>query len=326
MTQEVARGSAPLVVVGSLHMDLIVSAPRLPRAGETVLATGHGFGPGGKGGNQAVAVARLGQPIVMVGAVGADEHGRRVLAALSREGVDVSYIGVDDALPTGLAVVAVDAAGENSILVSGGASAALPVTAVDRAAAALLAAHVTLLSLEVPIDAVVAAARLAGGTVVLNPAPAQPLPEALLRRVDVLVPNRGELGVLAGTEEPGSIAEVVALARAIPGPLAVVVSLGAAGAVVVSGPETRHVRAPAVEVIDTTGAGDALCGALADALARGTTLLDAVGFAVRAASLSTTRSGAQPGLPRAADVAAERGLHYYGVAHGGLDDARRRQP
>lgn len=302
-----AHGPGQRVVsVGSLHLDLVLSLGHLPEPGETVMGTGHFRNPGGKGGNQAVAAARLGQRVAMVGQVGDDADGRQLLAALAAAGVDTAAVRVDPELPSGLAVVAVDEAGENTIVVSPGASGALPVSQVEAARDLIAGAAVVLLSLEVPLAAVEAAARAATGVVVLNPAPARPLPAALLARVDVLVPNRGELGALLGEPTPRDAAQVEALARRLTGPGAVVVSLGGEGALLVEPGGVTQVPAPAVEVVDTTGAGDVLCGALADGLARGLPVADALRHAVAAASLSTTRSGAQRAAPTRDEVARHR--------------------
>lgn len=291
-----------VVAVGSLHLDLVLSMAHLPEPGETVMGSGHFRNPGGKGGNQAVAAARLGQRVGMVGQVGDDADGRQLLDALAAAGVDTGAVRVDPELPSGLAVVAVDDAGENLIVVSPGASGALPVAQVEAVRDTIAAAEVVLLSLEVPLDAIEAAARAATGIVVLNPAPARPLPAALLARVDVLVPNRGELGALNGQPTPHSRGDVEALARRLEGPGAVVVSLGAEGALLVEPGSSTSVPAPKVAAVDTTGAGDVLCGALADGLARGMTLAEALRQAVTAASLSTTRSGAQRAAPTREEV------------------------
>lgn len=304
-----AAGRGPgqrVVSVGSLHLDLVLSMGHLPAAGETVMGTGHFRNPGGKGGNQAVAAARLGRRVAMVGQVGDDADGRQLLDALAAAGVDITAVRVDPELPSGLAVVSVDEAGENAIVVSPGASGALLVAQVEAAHDTIAAAAVVLLSLEVPLEAVEAAARAATGVVVLNPAPARPLPPGLLARVNVLVPNRGELGTLTGHPVPRTPGEVEALARRITGPGAVVVSLGGEGALLVEPGATTHVAAPEVAVVDTTGAGDVLCGALADGLARGLGLVDALRHAVTAASLSTTRSGAQRSAPTRDEVERAR--------------------
>jgi ribokinase len=294
--------SGGVCVVGSINLDLVVAVERLPAPGETVVGGDHEALPGGKGANQAVAAARLGRQTALVGRVGDDDAGRRLVAALRAEGVDVSAVAVDPAAPTGIALIAVDARGENAIVVSPGANARVAADDVERARESLAGAGVTLLQQEIPADAVAAAVRVSRGLVVLNPAPARPVPRDLLERVDVLVPNRGELAALAGAAPPAGAGEAAALAASLDGPRAIVVTLGAAGAVVVADGRSERVPAPDVEVVDTTGAGDAFCGALADALARGAEVVEATRHAVRAASLSVRRRGAQAGMPTAAEL------------------------
>jgi ribokinase len=294
--------SGGVCVVGSINLDLVVAVERLPAPGETVVGGDHEALPGGKGANQAVAAARLGRQTALVGRVGDDDAGRRLVAALRAEGVDVSAVAVDPAAPTGIALIAVDARGENAIVVSPGANARVAADDVERARESLAGASVTLLQQEIPADAVSAAVRVSRGLVVLNPAPARPVPRDLLERVDVLVPNRGELAALAGAAPPAGAGEAAALAASLDGPRAIVVTLGAAGAVVVADGRSERVPAPDVEVVDTTGAGDAFCGALADALAGGAKVVEATRHAVRAASLSVRRRGAQAGMPTAAEL------------------------
>jgi ribokinase len=294
--------SGGVCVVGSINLDLVVAVERLPAPGETVVGGDHEALPGGKGANQAVAAARLGRQTALVGRVGDDDAGRRLVAALRAEGVDVSAVAVDPAAPTGIALIAVDARGENAIVVSPGANARVAADDVERARESLAGASVTLLQQEIPADAVAAAVRVSRGLVVLNPAPARPVPRDLLERVDVLVPNRGELAALAGAAPPAGAGEAAALAASLDGPRAIVVTLGAAGAVVVADGRSERVPAPDVEVVDTTGAGDAFCGALADALAGGAKVVEATRHAVRAASLSVRRRGAQAGMPTAAEL------------------------
>lgn len=293
---------ASVVVVGSINRDLVARVPHLPGPGETVLATGHLTNPGGKGANQAVAAARLGQPVAFVGCVGDDDAGRTLLDALHADGIDTGNVQVRDG-PSGLAIIAVDDDGENTIVVSGGANLHLTEGAVREAAPKLGAAVVTLAQLEIPVEAVAAAARLAGGRFVLNPAPARALPAELLSAVDVLVPNLGELATLAGAESQSVRAEDAAeLAGRLEGPGAVVVTLGAGGALVVQDGQTVHVPAPVVDAVDTTAAGDAFCAALADGLVRDLSLVDAATWAVRVAARTVTRAGAQQSLPRREDV------------------------
>lgn len=279
----------------------MVPVERHPGPGETVLGGDHLQLPGGKGANQAVAAARLGRRVAMIGRVGTDDPGRRLWATLQDEGVDLDLLAEDPEAPTGVALIAVSATGENMIVVSPGANGRVGEHDVARAAGVLGAAAVTLVQHEIPPEAVAAAIRTAGGAVVLNPAPARLVDAALLSRVDVLVPNRTELALMAGGEVPDSVGDAAAMAASIPGPL--VVTLGADGALVIDGARVERIEAPAVEVVDTTGAGDAFCGALADALARGAELVEAARWAVRAAALSVTRPGAQGGMPTAADLA-----------------------
>lgn len=293
-----------IAVVGSINLDIVVEIERLPAPGETVVGGDRRELPGGKGANQAVAAARLGAEVAFVGRVGADAAGRRLRAGLQDEGVDVAYLR-DDHAPSGVALIAVDRAGENSIVVSPGANARVGADDVEAARAVLAGAKVVLLQHEVPDAAVQAAIAAARRTVVLNPAPAR----ALVAPVDVLVPNRGELAALAGRAgDPAELARGLVGAdpragtpRAAAG--AVVVTLGAEGALVVEGERVERVAAPRVDAVDTTGAGDTFCGALAQALADGAALVEAARWATWAAAASVTRLGAQGGMPRRDELA-----------------------
>jgi ribokinase len=296
-------GRAEVAVVGSLNLDLVVRVARLPGPGETVSGEDVFANPGGKGANQAVAAARLGRAVAMVGCVGDDQAGRDLLAALDGDGVDTARVRVVAGVPSGTAFITVDEAGENQIVVSPGTNARLTPDDVEAAAVTLEAARVTLLQLEVPQEAVAAAARTAGGLVVLNPAPVRPLPDELLGAVDVLVPNRVELAQLAAAPAPETVADATALAGRLAS-RAVVVTLGAEGALVVEDGRTSHVPAVAVRPVDTTAAGDAFCGGLADALAGGAGLEDAARWAVRVAAAACTRQGAQASLPTPDEVRA----------------------
>ncbi|WP_347058287.1 ribokinase [Blastococcus sp. HT6-30] len=290
-----------VTVVGSLNEDVLVAVDRLPGRGETVVGRSAALVPGGKGANQAAAAGLLGgrgdHTVHMVGRVGDDPSGDRQLAALTGSRVNVSRVLRTIGTPTGTATIPVEeASGENLIVVVPGANAELTPADVDTPS--VRSARVLLLQLEVPLPSVEAAARAATGTVVLTPAPPRPLPAALLERVDVLVPNEHELVQLAG-EKPGerSPAELVGLARRVTAG-AVVVTLGARGALVVPGDGPALLQAPPpVTVVDTTGAGDCFSGALGQALAAGFGLPDAVRYAVAAAALSTTGAGARGALP-----------------------------
>ena len=282
-----------IAVVGSINLDLVVAVDRHPAPGETVVGGDCRQLPGGKGANQAVAAARLGSEVAMVGRVGADAQGAWLREGLWTERVDVEHVREDRVAPTGVAMIAVDARGENTIVVSPGANARVDARDVAAASDVVRGAEVVLEQHEVPAAAVAAAIATAGGTVVLNPAPAR----GLAAPVDVLVPNRGELETLAGDR-----GDPVTLARSITAARAVVVTLGEEGAIVVEGDRAERVRARHVEAVDTTGAGDAFCGALAEAMAGGATVVEAARWAVRVAAVSVTRPGAQGGLPRREDV------------------------
>jgi ribokinase len=295
-----------VTVVGSLNEDVLVRVPRLPGRGETVVGRQTVLAPGGKGANQAAAAGRLGGAVAMVGRVGDDPAADRQLTALADAGVDVTAVVRTAGVPTGSATIPVeDASGENLIVVVPGANAELRPADVD--VAAVRGARVVLLQLEVPLETVQAAAALASGTVVLTPAPPQPLPDGLLARVDVLVPNEHELLQLAGARPgdrtPGELAQ---LARGLTGGT-VVVTLGGRGALLVpdGGPALLQPPLP-VRPVDTTGAGDAFCGALAVALAAGSSAAEAVATAATAAALSTAGPGARGALPDAAALAAAR--------------------
>ena len=316
-----------VIVVGSVNVDLVVVAPRLPAPGETVTGGDVARHHGGKGGNQAVAAARLGADVSFVGAVGRDDFGAAAREALGAEGVDTAHLGAAER-PTGVALIIVDHAAENLIAVAPGANETVEPTAVEEAFAALAVgpADVVLACREVPppaVRAALAAAGAAGATTILNPAPADGLTLADATLADVLTPNERELELLAastglaiaagasvaagGGGAGGGRAESAArhlLATGRPG-RSVVVTLGAAGALVV--PDGRPaVAVPAVRVapVDTTGAGDTFNGALAAGLAAGLPLADAARRAVAAAGLSTTRPGARGGMPSAAEVDA----------------------
>lgn len=290
-----------IAVVGSLNLDTTIRVPRLPAAGETVLGTDHFDDTGGKGANQAVAAARLGRSVSMVGMVGEDDAGRRLLASLVSSGVGVESVAVDGAARSGVAMITVDESGENMIVVDPGANRLFS-GAAFAAAGTVAAADLVLLQLEIPLETVSAAVAAAGGTVVLNPAPAAFIPRETLERVDVLVPNATELGYLADGVVPETAEEAAALARRLSGPGAVVVTLGARGAVVVSGDWDLHVPAPDIDVVDPTAAGDAFCAGLADATVRGESLEEAVHWAVLCGSAAATRWGAQASLPTREDV------------------------
>jgi len=286
-----------------MNMDFVVRVARLPGAGETVSGDDVFRNPGGKGANQAVATARLGRTVEMIARVGEDDPGRALVAALRADGVGVEHVRVDPRVPTGAAFIAVDDGGENQIVVSAGANRLVSAQDVERAAPVLGRAAVTLLQLEVPLEAVGAAAEAARGLVVLNPAPVREVPASLLSLVDVLVPNRVELAQLAGGRPPSSTEEAARLAASLP-VRAVVVTLGADGALLVEGDRSVPIAPVPVRAVDTTAAGDAFCGALADALVRSESLEAAARWAARVAAVACTRPGAQASLPSREEVLA----------------------
>lgn len=303
---------ARIVVVGSFNMDLVVRMPTIPRPGETLLGGVFATYPGGKGANQAVAAARLGGEVTMIARVGADAFGEQLLAMARSEGIDTRFVGVDAQAATGVALIQVDAQGQNSIAVASGANFTLAAADVAAAFAQLDRIDLLVMPLETPIDTIVTAADLAqkaGARVVLNPAPAQHLGTDLLRNVDVLIPNEHEAAFMAGVGvHTLGDARQAALRLLQSGPHSVIVTMGREGALVAQrdGPDTTfaHAEAFSVQAVDTTAAGDAFVGALAVALGEGRSLVAAARIASAAAAISVTRCGAQPSLPSRAEVEA----------------------
>lgn len=303
-------GPVEVAVVGSINLDLSVTVERFPTAGETVLGRQVLWGGGGKGANQAVAAARLGRRVAMIGRVGDDEAGTARLAALAAEGIDTSAVLTMEGISTGLAMIEVDGHGENRIVVAPGANGAVGTVDLTSAADTLNQARVILTQMEIPAATVVALAEQPrSGVLIVNPAPATPGYQ--VAGVDLLVPNRNELALLLGESEASTVAEVVdqihTLAATAAGLGAVVTTIGAGGAVVVERPgtpeaEVTPVASVAVTPVDTTAAGDSFCGALADALCLGADVVDAVGWAVKVAAVTVTRRGAQDSLPLRAEV------------------------
>jgi ribokinase len=295
-----------IVVVGSLNQDLVVPVERFPAPGETLLGGDYARHPGGKGANQAVAAARAGGRVAMVGRVGEDAFGHALLAALRADGVDVGDVRTTPERPTGVAFITVDAAAQNTIVVASGANAAL--TPEDLDPRSFRGAAVVVLQLEVPLDTVVAAARAGravGARVVLNLAPARALGPDALADVDVLVVNETEAALLTGLDAASVARDPEPALRALTDRVpAAVVTLGAAGAAWREGDDAGQVPGHRVAAIDTTAAGDAFVGALAVRLAAGAALAEAVAYANAAGALATTFAGAQPSLPTAAAIEA----------------------
>jgi ribokinase len=273
-----------IAVVGSVNLDLVVRVPRLPAPGETLAAGDLRRVPGGKGANQALAARRLGAEVTLVAAVGDDPAADEALALLQRDGVRLDRLRREPDHPTGHALITVDDSGETTIVVAAGANAALRVTADD-----VRGADAVLTVLEIPDAAVAAAVEHADGLVVLNAAPARALPNALLRRVDLVVVNTSEYAAIDGLDAAGAVA----------------VTSGGAGAVLRrGGREVARAEPPPVTVVDGTAAGDTFTAALAVALLDGASDADALRLACAAGALTVTRPGAQPSLPTAAELAA----------------------
>ncbi|MCK0118528.1 ribokinase [Isoptericola sp. CG 20/1183] len=295
-----------IVVVGSVNADLVARVPTHPAPGETVLADSMTVLPGGKGANQAVVAARLGGDVALVGAVGTDAFAAAALPGLRRAGVDLTAVATVPG-PTGVALVSVDDDGENVIVVVPGANGSVDAAAVQRHARLVAGAAVVVVQGEIPTAGTEAAARAATGRVLLNLAPVVPVVREVLALADPLVVNAGEAWRLlteAGRAVPeGEPFGVVERLREL-GPRSVVLTLGGAGAVALDGDDDAGpvvVPAPTVDVVDTTGAGDAFVGALAWRLAQGDGLADAVRTAVRVGAFSVTTHGAQPSFPTADD-------------------------
>ena len=296
----------PIVVVGSSNMDLVIKTGRIPRPGETILGGEFIMVAGGKGANQAVAAARLGAEVYFVGRVGRDPFGEKMLENFRRDKIGTDYIVQDAGHASGVAIIVVDEAGENSIVVAPGANGALTPADVEAAEEVIAAADSVLLQLEVPLKTVTCTAQLAarhGTRVILDPAPAQPLPEDLLAAVSLITPNETEAEILTGIDgDDESSARAQAAAIRAKGVSTVLVTRGALGSLLDDGSSVRSFPAPEVKSADSTAAGDCFNGALAAGLAQGATLAEAIEFASRAAAFSTTRLGAQDSLPTKSDL------------------------
>ena len=294
--------SGHIVVVGSLNMDLVVRTTRHPQPGETLLGSDFGTSPGGKGANQAVAAARAGGKVIMIGRVGEDLFGDQLIHNLAVDGVDTTYLRRTPAAASGVALITLDENGQNTIVVAMGANGLLSPQDILDAEDAFQDAAILLLQLEIPLETVsqaVSLARKYGVRVVLNPAPARILPENLLKQVDYLIPNENELALLTGIYALNL--SVDSMRDVVSG--AVVATLGGKGILVVEGHERpQRLAAHEVEVVDTVAAGDAFVGCFGVALAEGKSTLDAAIFGNAAAAISVTRSGAQPSLPNRAEI------------------------
>jgi ribokinase len=297
-----------VVVAGSLNMDLVARAPRLPKPGETL--AGHAFAqvPGGKGGNQAVAAAPLGANVAMLGCVGGDPNGATLRAGLEAESIDCAALGTSASAPTGVALIIVDDGSQNAIVIIAGSNADVTPATIEQHESLLAAADVIVCQLETPPDAVratLAAGRRLGKTTILNPAPAaSTLPADWFPLVDYLIPNELEAATLSGIDiaTPDDARRAAAALRQ-KGARNVIVTLGSQGVfALLEGGDGEHLSAPKVKAIDTTAAGDTFIGGFAAELARGSAVASAIVFGQRAAALAVTREGAQPSIPHRSEI------------------------
>jgi len=290
-----------IVVVGSINMDLVVRAPRLPQLGETLLGGDFHTFPGGKGANQAVACARLGAKVKLIGKVGKDSFGDELLGGLAANGVEINAIEIVSETSSGVALITVVTSGDNAIVVSPAANSQITCADIWKHEKLIQEASVLVLQLECPMEAVETAmdvARKNGVPVVLNPAPAQPLSESLLQKVDYLIPNQSELASL--TREQDIEAGIRQLLDK--GVSRIIVTLGEQGVLFTEDGKIIHLHSYPVQAVDTTAAGDAFVGAFAVGLSEGKTMLEAVQMGNAAGALAVQKAGAQPSLPSRAEL------------------------
>ncbi len=297
-----------IVVIGSSNTDMVVKTSHLPAGGETVLGGDFFMNPGGKGANQAVAAARYGNRVVFVAKTGDDMFGATVREGMKQDGIITDYVFVDKQHPSGVALITIDSAAENCIVVASGANMHLNETDIDAAADEIRHADVVLMQLECPVATVEYAAHMAaeaGVKVILNPAPApaEPLSEELMKNLFLITPNRSEASRISGI----NVTDMESAHRAIRaiyamGPKNVIITLGSEGSLIYDGSMIMRVDACKVEAVDTTAAGDTYSGVLASGIAEGKSLIEAVREANVAAAISVTRMGAQPAAPTRAEI------------------------
>ncbi|TJY43331.1 ribokinase [Cohnella pontilimi] len=295
-----------IVVVGSLNMDMTVKVARRPNRGETVFGNNFFMSPGGKGANQAYAARRLGASVSMIGRVGADVFGEQLRSNLQRIGVDMSSVEALPGQSSGIALISVDPEGDNSIIVALGANESITTADVRRYEALIRQAKLLMVQLEIPLESVMEAVEIAHlhkVPVLLDPAPARPLPDELLKMVDYIVPNESEIAELTGIkvfDEPSAIrAAAVLMGKGVKN---VFSKLGGKGVVVVKPDQTFHVEGYSVEAVDTTAAGDSFAGAVGAALVAGKDVIEAARFANAVGAIAVTRAGAQASMPELAEV------------------------
>ena len=295
-----------IVVVGSSNMDLVVKSPRIPAKGETILGGDFIMTPGGKGANQAVAAAKLGAEVYFVAKLGDDIFGRQSLSNLQEVGIHTEYVEQTREAPSGVALITVDDAGDNVIVVAPGANLKLSPEDIKKARSVIASSGAVATQLEVPLETVEFAARLANDTgvpFILDPAPAQKLSDELLRKVDVLTPNETEAEILTGIKVTDENSAQIAVKELLNrGVKAVILTMGSKGYVLATKDGAQFISSVKVDAVDATAAGDAFTGSLAVGMARGKTLKDAALFANYVAALSVTKMGAQSSMPDAGQV------------------------
>ncbi|MFM7022081.1 MAG: ribokinase [Flavobacteriales bacterium] len=299
--------TANIIVIGSSNSDMVIQSEKLPKPGETVLGKKFFMNPGGKGANQAVAASRLGGAVLFIARVGNDLFGKQAVFTFKKEGIDASFVVSDTQNPSGVALISVDEKGENSIVVAPGANNALNVDDIRRAEKEIAAAEIVLTQLEIPMNAVEFIGDItasAGKKLILNPAPATTLSDALLKNIFVITPNETEAEILSGITVVDEISAAQAAKKIrARGVQNVIITMGGSGAFILSDEFSGLVAAPKVKALDTTAAGDVFNGALAVALSEKMSIKEAVEFAVRAASVSVTRMGAQSSIPYKKEIA-----------------------
>jgi ribokinase len=290
-----------ILVVGSSNTDMVIKTHHFPSPGETILGGRFLMNAGGKGANQAVAAARLGGVVTFVGKIGNDIFGKQAVQQLEDEGINVNFVAVDPANPSGVALITVDQKGENSIVVASGSNGTLSPADFDKASDELGESGFVLMQLEIPIPTVEHIARIAAlkqKKVILNPAPAAELSDELLRNIYLITPNETEAEILTGvkvTDEQSAMKAASALHEK--GVEIVIITMGAAGAFLLENGNSQLIKAPKVDAVDTTAAGDTFNGALVVALSEGKTMPESIVFANKAAAISVTRIGAQSSVP-----------------------------
>jgi len=295
-----------ILVIGSSNTDMVIKADRLPLPGETVIGGRFFMNPGGKGANQAIAAARLGGKVTLICKTGNDIFGKQSVELFKSEGINTSYLFSDAKKPSGVALITVDANGENCIVVASGANASLSPADIEIARAEVEQSNIVLMQLEIPIETVEFAAAMAskkGGRVILNPAPARTLSEKLLKSLYMITPNKGEAEMLSGIKvtdwESAKRAADVIRAKGVN---IVVVTLGSLGALIAENNKYYQVEAYKVDAVDTTAAGDTFSGALCVALSEGKSIVDSVKFAAKASALTVTKMGAQSSIPHRTEL------------------------